>query len=652
MSKLISRIWTKLLPFKRKEDLWYSTRSFLIVLAGVFCYAHVCKLSWALPETGIPISPIYKRSMDEGKTLRAAGKLPEAIHAFERAAGEAKRSGDRKEEAAAIVAVGGCQIRLHRYSAGFKTSTRAKDLALQAGDFTTAGRADVNISSIYSQLGDFEGAKATAEEAANYLQNSPRRDYYAMSLTARGEIEFGLDQDKSAEDSLRRALAVAKEAKDDAAVADIADRFGIWLVLRGDLKQAETLLTESFQIRKSRKDDDGLAVSYEHLAELESKKGKAFLHLALQYIDKAFATPSLTLKTGPSYYPIHTRGRILRDLGKNADALTDLRRAVIAADTWRQSALPGDATSIKTVQMLNETYHDFADFAAEQSLERGDQALAREALDVLARNRAASLREQLTRAYSQKLIQSPDYFPLLSKLQEVQARATLGADPKAQESLAQMRSELNDIENRIGIESQNLYRFAEKTLHRNSLRDIQTRLGDDEALLSFSLGEHRSYLWAVTKDQLKLYELPDESTISSHIPARVAGANSASRMADDNTVLEWFGRTLFGKLDSNIWHKHTWLITPDGKLLDSVPFPALRITSQTGGKQPLIADRSIRFLPSELLLLTPKPSDPAPRFVGVGDPIYNFADTRSNRAAAPKTRASQNECPGPSGGKR
>jgi CHAT domain-containing protein/predicted negative regulator of RcsB-dependent stress response len=577
--------------------------------------------------------------MDEGRRLRTAGKLSEAISAYQRAAGEAKRSGNREQEAAALIAVGGCQIRQHLYSAGFKTSTRAKELALQAGDFTTAGRADVSISSIYSLLGDFEGAKATAEEAAKYLENSPRRDYYAMSLTARGEIEFGLGQYKAAENSLRRALSVAKEAHDDTSAADIADRFGIWLVLRGDLKQAESLLMESFQIRRDRKDDDGLAISYEHLAELESKKGKAFLRLALQYIDKAFATSSLTFKTGPSYYPIHTRGRILRDLGQDGDALAAFRQAVEAADFWRQSALPGDATNTKTVQMLNETYHDFADFAAEQSIKRGDQALAREALEVLARNRAASLREQLTRAYSQRLVESPEYFPLLSKLQELQARVTLGADPKAQQSLVQMRSQLNDIENRIGIESQNLYRFTEKTLHRNSLRDIQTRLGEDEALLSFSLGERRSFLWAITKDDLKLYELPDEGTINSHIPARAAGANSAFRMAENDTVLDWFARTLFGKLDSAIWYKHHWLITPDGQLLDSVPFPALRIASQQGGRHRLISDRSLRFLPSELLLLTPKPSRPAARFVGVGDPIYNFADTRSNRAAASKHRA-------------
>jgi CHAT domain-containing protein len=579
--------------------------------------------------------------MAEGTRLRAAGKFTEAAGAFQRAADEARRSENRAEEAAALVAVGGCEIRLHLYSAGFKTSTRAKELALQADDYTTAGRADVSISTIYRLLGDFEGAKASADEAANYLQNSPRRDYFAMSLTARGETEFGLDQNKAGENSMRKALAVAKEAHDERNVADIADRFGIWLLLKGNTRQAEALLRESLRIREHLQDVDGLAICYEHLAELESKKGKAFLHIALQYVDKALATPSLSFKTGPTYYPLHIRGRILRDLGRDADALLALRQAVAAADTWRQSALPGDATDTQTVQILNETYHDFADLAAELSIKQGNQALAREALEVLARNRAASLREQLSRAYSQRLIESPDYFPLLAKLQETQARVTLGGDPKAQQSLAEIRSQLNELENRVG-ESQNLSRFNEKTLHRNSLRDIQARLGATEALLSFSLGERRSFLWAVTKDDLKLYELPDEKTMNAHIAPKIAGANSALRMAGDNAALEWFGSTLFGRLDGAIWRKHDWLITPDGQLLDSVPFPALRVTSQKGGKQPLIADRSLRFLPSELLLLSPKAARPSPRFVGVGDPIYNFADLRGDRTGSTKTRRAKN----------
>jgi CHAT domain-containing protein len=36
----------------------------------------------------------------------------------------------------------------------------------------------------------------------------------------------------------------------------------------------------------------------------------------------------------------------------------------------------------------------------------------------------------------------------------------------------------------------------------------------------------------------------------------------------------------------------------------------------------------LRFLPSELLLLADQPPQPSLRFVGIGDPVYNFADSR------------------------
>jgi len=37
---------------------------------------------------------------------------------------------------------------------------------------------------------------------------------------------------------------------------------------------------------------------------------------------------------------------------------------------------------------------------------------------------------------------------------------------------------------------------------------------------------------------------------------------------------------------------------------------------------------SLRLLPSELLLLGPADKQPESRFVGIGDPIYNAADSR------------------------
>lgn len=622
------------MPFSEKNRQFKLPRVFILAIFSVF-FVHFGAPMRGQAANAVSGPTSFQKLITEGRHLRDTGKVPEAIRVAQRAEKEARNSKDRNGEAQALVLLGGCEIRLYRYSSAFQTLKKAKETALKAGDHTFAGAAAANISTIYSQLGDFESAKASADEATNYLKDSPNKAYFAAALTIRAETEYGLGQTKSAEDSRRQALAVATDSHNERAKATAADSFGIWLVLKGDLKQAESMLHESLEIR-TRLNDDGLAGSFEHFAELEAKKGKAFLHIALQYINKAFATPSFSFQSAPVYYPLHLRGTILRDLGEDDKALTELRRAVDAADLWRQSALPGDATKTQTVQILNETYRDFADFAAQQALKKRDQALAREALEVLARNRAASLREQLTRVYRQRLVDSPEYFPLLIRLQEAQAAATLGTDPKAQANLAKVRRELNDVENRIGIESQNLYTFREKTPHRNSLRDIQTRLGAKDALLSFSLGERRSFLWAVTRDDLNLYELPDERTITDQIPNKGEAANAAYRMAENQALLGSFSRMLFGKLDPAIWNKSNWLITADGKLLDSVPFPALQTASKTGG-QSIVTGRSLRFLPSELLLLAPKPSRPLSRFVGVGDPIYNFADPRSvRRPGAPK----------------
>jgi CHAT domain-containing protein len=68
---------------------------------------------------------------------------------------------------------------------------------------------------------------------------------------------------------------------------------------------------------------------------------------------------------------------------------------------------------------------------------------------------------------------------------------------------------------------------------------------------------------------------------------------------------------------------------PGRSLLDGVPFAALPDLSQHD--TPLITSHSLRSIPSELLLLSPKATEPEPRFLGIADPIYNLADSRRAR---------------------
>lgn len=558
-----------------------------------------------------------------GGKYRNVGNFEKAINAFQKAAEEAHLAGDDDREATARWLAGGCQIRLFRYAAALQSSETARELASRVGNYTVAGASSVNLSTIYVQLGDFALAKKEADHSVDLLQHSPRKDLFAKALLNYGDMQSQSISVDAGRQSYDRAIAAAREARRPDLEGMAEDHLGTSLLLEGRLKDADAALQVALSVRRSIQDRDGLAITNEHFAELELKKGN--YAAALMHIDEAFASPSPLFKTNPQYYPLHIRGLILLRLHRNQEALAQFRRAVDSANQWRQSALPGDATGTQTVAYLHSTYQDYAELAAELALLNHDPVLARQALETLAENRAASLREQVTLALGRNLRLPARYFDLLSEIESAQSNVTLnGKSDENEAKLVEIRLELYRLENKIGIENANTAAANEKNPHKNSLKDIQERLSDNQALLSFCLGEGKSYLWAVTKEQVNLYELPKESEIRES--ARDF-TDQLQKKQNTPTPGRLLSREIFGKLGSQVEQKRDWLITADGPLLNSLPFSALPAASDANAF--LIATHTLRFLPSELLLTISNSVGLEQRFVGVADPIYNFADRRA-----------------------
>jgi len=88
---------------------------------------------------------------------------------------------------------------------------------------------------------------------------------------------------------------------------------------------------------------------------------------------------------------------------------------------------------------------------------------------------------------------------------------------------------------------------------------------------------------------------------------------------------------LFGALPANIWERSEWLLIADGVLLSGVPLGTLPDLSGGRTGKFLSESHNIRFLPSELLLLSDDKVRAQRRFVGIGDPIYNVADARAKK---------------------
>ena len=509
-----------------------------------------------------------------------------------------------------------------------------------------AGAASVNLASIYLQLGDFPFAARQAASAAELLQGTSNkvRLVKALLLYANAEAERTrnkLEAERAAGDqkgerkdidhlerNYRKGVAVAHSAELGSLEAKLWEELGYSLLLAHLPEDAQEPLERAYTLESGSHDADALATNEAHRAELALQQKKYGAALAL--IDLALASSSASFKTIPPFYSLHIRGVLLEKLNRRNEALVELRKAVAAAEVWRHGALPGDVTSTRTVVVLHDVYSDYAQLAAELSLERKDGELAREAFEGVAENRAANLREQITLALSQKQQLPPRYFDLLTELQSAEARVALGENsPQDKAKLEQVRLEIGGIENNFGLRSQESAVSGERNPYRNSLSNIQARLSGKEVLLSFSLGQERSFLWAVTRSQVCVHRLAGEGEIA--VLARRFSQQVQGREKEGVAGLR-LSQTLFGGLAPSVWKKQEWLIVGDGVLLGGVPFASLADLSGGSPGRFLNKSHDLRFIPSELLLLSADKVRAQSRFVGIGDPIYNIADLRERRS--------------------
>ena len=562
-------------------------------------------------------------AMGEGAKLRAAGNFSQAIQKFTFAADLARQIKDADRQSVALRQSAVCYGSLFQFRQTLQLAQQARDLAIQAKDDSAAGAATSALSITYRMLGDVQMAMKESDAAIRLLENSPHRDHFGGALLNRARLETQQSRYAEALDSASRAVAVAKQAGLTSFEGIARDFLGLILLLQNKPAEAQQELTNAAEIQTKLRDFDHLTITHEHLAEVNLLKGN--YATALKFIDQAFAANTPSFKINPQYYPIHVRAQILLGLGRTQDALLEFRHSVDAANQWRSGALPGDVTSTFTIAQLHEVYADYAELAATLALKNHDTALARAGLEALAENRSASLREQLALSFDKNLQLPPEYFELVSALQKEEAHVTLGGKPQEHEAkLREIRLQLSALENKIGLEIVDNASPQEKNPHKNSLRSIQARLSGTEVLLSFCLGKRRSFVWAVTGDDVNLYELPDETAIGNQAKSFSAAARAGQDILAPGRTLS---QTLFGKLNTAAWGKRDWLITADGALLDGVPFSALPVGRDC---VPLSATHSMRLLPSELLLLESKSMATAPVFLGMADPIYNLADSRRN----------------------
>jgi CHAT domain-containing protein/tetratricopeptide (TPR) repeat protein len=188
---------------------------------------------------------------------------------------------------------------------------------------------------------------------------------------------------------------------------------------------------------------------------------------------------------------------------------------------------------------------------------------------------------------------------------------------------------------------------------------IQELLDDDTCLLQYSVGEERSYLWFVTRNNIRPYALPGRAEINRavvsllevirvHEPLPSSG-NIEKRIAQLREALVTYPKRTFDlsnivlrPLTSSLNFKRI-IIVADGQL-QCVPFGILPIPSEANARAastgrpltPLIADHEVVYEPSMsvLALIRRDPRRTAPKTVAViADPVFTRQDERVRAAS-------------------
>lgn len=535
---------------------------------------------------------------------------------FEQGYRDSLSAGEPQIAARFLNNLGGCNFALHQYREALSVYLKARALAESSHDNATAGKLDLNISSLYSHLGQIDAASEAVDRAMARLSGPDRIALLPKLLTHRAALQADQNHMPQALELYRQGIA-ASRAGDPEAYALAWNDLGYVCLDHEQLAQAERALLEAYRVRKLNH-LRSIESSYENLGILRAKQGDPRAASAL--LDRAVALCTRPGGLRPNWEVYYARGSVRLQQNRLQAALDDLRISARLARNWRRNTFPDDATRVGTENKIQKVYAALVSAGNRLYFTNHDAALARETFESAEANRAASLRAILAEPRDWRRNLPAEYWETLQKLEVAEAESLRVSGPASRpagESLRELRGALIQWESRAAPDTD--------VELPDLLEHTRRNLPPDAAFLAFHLDAPNSYLWAVTRRSFALYRLPSSPEIAA-LALRFTDAIRQGRPAAQVAGPRLF-QMLFGQLSPEIQRKPRWLLALDAQLF-KLPFAALVVDVRSGA---FLAERHSLQIASGAAMLHSSSRYSASAdgpFVGVADPVYNMADPR------------------------
>jgi len=457
-----------------------------------------------------------------------------------------------------------------------------------------------SIGAVYGLMGNQVQALDYHQASLKAGEISGSKFWTIFSLNGIGEIYAASGQLPEALMHFEKALKLSEELNYKDRIAYVSLSIGNIKYLEGDFSQAIEFAERAIAIAKQTSSRDAL-------------------------------WKALTL-AGKAYNALNQKEKAREVLAEATDT-TELLRSNVGGQELRSSYFA-------TVQQPYEIYVDVLMQQHRQNRNENYDVLA---LQVNERSIARSLLETLAEARAD--IRSGVDAALLERERSLQRQLNSRAarqlrisptDPEAalvKTEIDTLTSQYQQIEAQIRGQSPH-YAALTQPLPL-TMRQIQTQLLDgDTALLEYSVGEARSYLWFVTSDSHESFELPKRDVLEASVRQTVELLGDGKRWSTNSEVDSQYQEqstklsrlllppSLMSKL------KAKRLLIVGGGALQYLPFGAL-----LHNRRPLAIDYEIVRLPSASTLAVLRREAANGAFVAksiavIADPVFEETDER------------------------
>jgi CHAT domain-containing protein/Tfp pilus assembly protein PilF len=517
--------------------------------------------------------------------------------------------GDKRGEAMTLHNIGRVNADLGEPAQALEYYKQALALIREVGDRRAEATALQSLSTVYLSLGDRHAALDYSTRALELSRAVSDRRLEAYELNDLGAIYRDMGEPQKALDQFNQALSVVREVGERFEEVSILNNIGDARLGSGDAAGALEFHERAVALSREGQLRPGEAASLYGLARTLNKRG------------------DLT----------QARSRI-----EAALEIVESTRTKVAGAELRISYLASNKELYQFyIDLLMRMHHErpSAGFDA-VALQASERARARGLLDMLVEARA-----DIRQGVNPELLAREHSLQQQLSLKAARLTRLLGTSHTAEQEASATKevesllSDYRDAESQIRATSP---RYAALTQPRPlSAAEMQKELDADSLLLEYSLGEERSYLWAVTPNSIRSFALPPRAEIGS-AARRVYDLLVSKSDGLYPKALSSLSRTLLGPVADQLAGKRL-IVVADGALR-YVPFAALpeprarAFASKSGGasppaRRPLVASHEIVNLPSATVLASLRAEadarGAAPKKVAVfADPVFTSDDLR------------------------